>query len=125
MAIQIKGYNHVGIVVTDLEACKRFYGEILGLKDVKDAQRQRPAFNFPGHWYQVDENTQLHLMVFEEVIPNTMRHFALEVEDFQKALAHLEAHNIAIVDGPDIRPDGSDYLFCKDPDGNLVELTKH
>ena len=122
MAIQIKGYNHVGIVVTDLEACKRFYGEILGLKDAQD---QRPAFNFPGQWYQVDQNTQLHLMVFEEVIPNTMRHCALEVEDFPNALAHLEAHDIDIVDGPDKRPDGSDYLFCKDPDGNLVEITKH
>jgi hypothetical protein len=23
------------------------------------------------------------------------------------------------------RYDGSDFLFCKDPDGNLVEITKH
>jgi catechol 2,3-dioxygenase-like lactoylglutathione lyase family enzyme len=122
MGIQIKGYNHVAIVVTDLEACKKFYGEILGLKD---AQGQRPAFHFPGQWYQVDQYTQLHLMVFDEVIPNTMRHVALEVEDFPNALAHLEAHNIDIVEGPDKRPDGSDYLFCKDPDGNLVEITKH
>jgi catechol 2,3-dioxygenase-like lactoylglutathione lyase family enzyme len=119
MAIQIKAYNHVGIVVKNLEACKRFYSEILGLKDA-----QRPAFNFPGHWYQVGKNTQLHLMVYDEVIPNTMRHVALEVDDFPDALAHLKSHNIDIVDGPDKRPDGSDYVFFKDPDGNLVELTK-
>ena len=120
MAIRIEGYNHVAIVVSNLEACKQFYGDILGLKGA-----QRPAFNFPGHWYQVDPNTQLHLMVFEEVIPSTMRHFALEVENFPNALAHLETHNIDIVEGPGKRPDGSDYFFCKDPEGNLVEITKH
>ena len=120
MAIRVEGYNHVAIVVRDLEVCKWFYGDILGLKGAR-----RPALNFPGQWYQVGQNTQLHLMVFEEVIPNTMRHFALEVEDFPNALAHLEAHNIDIVEGPGKRPDGSDYLFCKDPDGNLVEITKH
>jgi catechol 2,3-dioxygenase-like lactoylglutathione lyase family enzyme len=122
MSIEIKGYNHVGIVVRNLEACKAFYGGVLGLKDAQDL---RPAFDFPGQWYQVDRNTQLHLMVFEEVIPNTMRHFALEVSDFQNALTHLKGHNIPIVEGPGKRPDGSDYLFCNDPDGNLVEITKH
>lgn len=122
MTIEIKCYNHVGIVVRNLEACKAFYGGVLGLKDAQD---QRPAFDFPGQWYQVDGNTQLHLMVFEEVIPETMRHFALEVDDFQNALSHLKAHSINIVEGPGKRPDGSDYLFCKDPDGNLVEITKH
>ncbi|MBT3254851.1 MAG: glyoxalase [Deltaproteobacteria bacterium] len=120
MTIRVEGYNHVGIVVKNLEVCKRFYGDILGLEDAP-----RPNFNFPGHWYQVGPNTQLHLMVYDEVIPDTMRHFALEVEDFSDALAHLEAHGIPIVEGPGKRPDGSDFLFCKDPDGNLVELTRH
>jgi catechol 2,3-dioxygenase-like lactoylglutathione lyase family enzyme len=120
MALRVKSYSHVGIVVKNLEACMRFYGEILGLKDA-----ERPAFNFPGHWYQVDRDTQLHLMVYEEVIPNTMRHVALEVENFADAVAHLETHHIDIVEGPGKRPDGSDYLFCKDPDGNLAEITKH
>ena len=118
--IKIKDYNHIGIVVRDLEKCKHFYGGILGLKTVF-----RPAFDFPGHWYQVGLGTQLHLMVYDETIPQTMRHTALEVEDFGKALEHLKANSVAIVEGPGKRYDGSDFLFCKDPDGNLVEITKH
>jgi len=118
--IKIKDYNHIGIVVRDLEKCKHFYGGILGLKTVF-----RPAFDFPGHWYQVGLGTQLHLMVYDETIPQTMRHTALEVEDFGKALEHLKANRVAIVEGPGKRYDGSDFLFCKDPDGNLVEITKH
>jgi catechol 2,3-dioxygenase-like lactoylglutathione lyase family enzyme len=118
--IKIKDYNHIGIAVRDLEKCKHFYGEILGLKTIF-----RPPFNFPGHWYQVGPGTQLHLMVYDETIPQTMRHTALEVEDFGKALEHLKANGVAIVEGPGKRYDGSDFLFCKDPDGNLVEITKH
>ena len=118
--IQVKDYNHIGIVVRDLEKCKHFYGEILGLKTIF-----RPPFNFPGHWYQVGPNTQLHLMVYDETIPRTMRHTALEVKDFAKALEQLKAKGVAIVEGPGKRYDGSDFLFCKDPDGNLVEVTKH
>ncbi len=118
--IQVKEYNHIGIVVGELEKCKWFYGTLLGLKSIP-----RPPFNFPGHWYQVGSNCQLHLMVYEETIPQTMRHIALEVADFEKAVQELRKEKIKIVDGPGMRFDGSDYLFCKDPDENLVEITHH
>lgn len=118
--IKVKDYNHVGIVVRNLDKCRWFYGELLGL-----ASLERPQFGFPGHWYQVGKNCALHLMVYEEEIPVTMRHFALEVEDFEDTIKQLKANNIEIVDGPGKRVDNSDFLFCRDPDGNLVEITKH
>ncbi len=118
--IAIKEFNHVAIVVRDLEKCKWFYGEVLGLKTIP-----RPPFNSLGHWYQVGPNCQLHLMVNEEKIPNTMRHFALEVANFNEAIEALRKKGIEIIEGPDKRFDGSDYLFCKDPAGNRVEITHH
>ena len=120
MGIRVKDYHHVALVVRELEKCKGFYGDVLGLKTL-----ERPAFGFPGHWYQVGPVTQLHLMVYDEEIPSTMRHFAIEVEDFQGTLKELEARGIQVVDGPGKRVDGSDFLFCKDPDGNLIEITRH
>ena len=118
--IQVKEYNHVGIVVRELERCKWFYGKILGLKTIP-----RPPFNFPGHWYQVGPSCQLHLMVYEETIPRTMRHIALEVANFEETVQELQKEKIEMVNGPGMRFDGSDYLFCHDPDGNLVEITHH
>ena len=118
--IQVKEYNHVAIVVRDLEKCKWFYGEVLGLKTI-----QPPPFSIPLHWYQVGPNCQLHLMVYDEMIPNTMRHFALEVADFEETIEELRKDGIEIVEGPGKRFDDSDYLFCKDPEGNLVEITHH
>ena len=118
--IRVKEYNHVGVVVRNLDRCRQFYGEVLGLETI-----ERPPFKFPGHWYQVGPNAQLHLMVYDETVPTTMRHIALEVEDFDEARNALKAAGVSIVNGPGKRVDGSDYLFCKDPDGNLVEITKH
>lgn len=118
--IRVKEYNHVGIVVRDLEKCEWFYGKVLGLMTLP-----RPPFNFPGHWHQVGPNCQLHLMVYEETIPRTMRHIALEVENFEETIRDLRKEKVEIAEGPGMRFDGSDYLFCKDPDGNLVEITHH
>ena len=118
--IQIKQYNHIGIVVKNLEKCEEFYGVLLGLKTI-----DRPPFNFPGHWYQVGSNCQLHLMVYEEGIPDTMRHIALEAANFKETVRELRVKGVEIIDGPGKRIDGSDYLFCKDPDGNRVEITHH
>jgi glyoxylase I family protein len=118
--IQVKDYNHVGIVVRNLEKCRWFYGELLGLKTIP-----RPPFDFPGHWYQVGKGAQMHLMVYAETIPQTMRHTALEVVNFGEAVQALQAQGVQITEGPGKRVDGSDYLFCHDPDGNLVEITRH
>jgi len=120
MGINVKDYHHVALVVKDLEACIRFYGSTLGLETV-----ERPEFDFAGHWFQVGKTSQLHLMVIAETIPQTMRHMAIEVEDFMAAIRTLEAQGIQITEGPAKRVDGSDYLFCKDPDGNLIEIVKH
>ena len=120
MSIHVKDYHHIALVAKDLEKCIQFYGKVLGLETI-----ERPAFDFAGHWFQVGATTQLHLMVYDETIPQTMRHIAIEVEDFAETIQTLEAHGIKITDGPGKRDDGSDYLFCNDPDGNLVEMTKH
>ena len=118
--MRVKDYHHVSVIVKDLEKCKWFYGEVLGLSGL-----ERPDFGFPGLFFQVGTATQLHLMVLEEPVPDTMAHFAIEVADFQQALKTLEANGIKVVDGPGKRVDGSDYLFCKDPDGNLIEIVHH
>ncbi|MBW8348726.1 VOC family protein [Bacillus sp. IITD106] len=41
--IEIIGLHHISLSVTNLEECKQFYGNILGLKEIK-----RPNFDFNG-----------------------------------------------------------------------------
>lgn len=120
MSIQIKDYHHTALVSKNLDKCKWFYVDVLGFELL-----DRPDFGFPGLWLQVGPATQLHLQVFEEVIPDTMRHLAFETIDFAETIQTLKSHGVDIIEGPGKRDDGSDFLFCKDPDGNLIEITQH
>jgi catechol 2,3-dioxygenase-like lactoylglutathione lyase family enzyme len=48
------------------------------------------------------------------------------VADIRETYEILNLKGVRIVEAPGKRPhDGSDYMFCLDPDGNLIELTHH
>src|SRR5689334_18735483 len=44
--MEIAAIHHVSLTVTDLERSRRFYSEILSLREIT-----RPPFNFPGAWF--------------------------------------------------------------------------
>ncbi len=116
--IEIYELNHVAITVSDLEQSRRFYGEILGLKEIA-----RPAFSFPGAWFALGSQ-ELHLIHDVRMRPEERphHHFALRVPDAFAARAELEAKGVAEMRGPSPRPDGPMQLFLPDPDGYLIEL---
>ncbi len=121
--IKITGLHHLSIAITNLEKSKYFYGEILGLPELR-----RPNFDFEGAWYQVG-NQQLHLIVFPE--SKTLRkseeiitvdsHFALEVTDYQQTLAYLTKHDVPLVENIGTKS-GFKQIFCLDPDQNIIEM---
>jgi catechol 2,3-dioxygenase-like lactoylglutathione lyase family enzyme len=126
--IQVRGLDHVTIVVKDLDASARFYVGLLGMDEVP-----RPAFGFPGRWFQAGR-TQIHLNL-ESVeagkagVPagNGLRpsrgfHYAFEVQDCDAAIARLEHLKIPVAAGPAVRPDGARQVYVRDPDGHLIEL---
>jgi catechol 2,3-dioxygenase-like lactoylglutathione lyase family enzyme len=117
--IRVKEFHHVAIVVKDLKRSKAFYEGILSLYPIP-----RPDFGFPGEWYEVGHQ-QLHLMEGQDVL-NQKQHFAIEVGNIKETFETLKSNAVTIVSPPDKRPhDRSDYMFCLDPDGNLIELTHH
>ena len=131
MAIQslsVQPIDHITLVVADLEASRHFYVELLGMVEV-----DRPAFNFPGAWFQAG-NTQIHATVGDEHsgLPgwgdrkvgklSRGHHFAFQVDDAVEAARFLEQNGIEIKSGPKQRPDGPTQIYFYDPDEHLVEL---
>jgi catechol 2,3-dioxygenase-like lactoylglutathione lyase family enzyme len=120
----ISSLHHTAVCVTDLERSKRFYGEILGLKEVA-----RPAFPFGGAWYELDDGRQLHLIVHEH--PLTLRgttaidardgHVAFRITDYDRAVAHFRAHGVACLERP-VNVTPWKQLYVTDPDGHIIEL---
>jgi glyoxylase I family protein len=121
--IEVTGLSHGSFPVRDIDASKRFYGEVLGLKEVP-----RPAFDFPGAWYAVGDR-QLHLIqnnrmperVDDGRKPYPLNtHLALDVADVAAAKESLEAVGLTY---REVHSPGDLWqLFVYDPDGNMIEL---
>lgn len=122
---KISGYTHVNILVTDLEAAHAFYIDKLGFEVLP-----RPDFGgFAGAWYQVGD-LQLHLSVVEEMpdLKGGFPHLAFHIpaDRFDETIAALESEGVPFLGKPMSREDFGVPVraaFCKDPAGNVIELT--
>lgn len=114
-------FDHISLFVSDLEASKTFYKNMLLLEEIP-----RPAFDFPGTWFQLAPGVQLHLIAGKEKpVENTgsrKNHFALLVKDIFETEQKAKEFGLGYV-GPKKRPDGAWQLFVADPDGYYIEFS--
>ncbi|MEX0887090.1 MAG: VOC family protein [Phycisphaeraceae bacterium] len=119
--MQITQLNHVAIHVDDLDRSVAFYRDVLGL-----TLMDRPAFDFPGAWFRVGDDQELHLIARPPTdgdagrSPNE-RHYAFMVGDADATAEALERAGVEFR-GPRARPDGAMQIFLRDPDGHVIEL---
>ena len=123
MSINVQGVGHVVLKVRDAEASRRFYGDVLGLREV-------------GRWNRMtffSAGANHHDLAVLEVGPDApvppssavgLYHVALKIGDsldvLREAKRHLEARGVRIFGISDHRV--SQSLYLRDPDGNGVEL---
>jgi catechol 2,3-dioxygenase-like lactoylglutathione lyase family enzyme len=113
------GVHHVAICVTDTDAARRFYVDVLGLTERAD----RPDFGFPGAWLEAGAQ-QVHLMEVDEMPEGAARqHFALRVDDLDAACEVIEARGVAVHRVGHV-PNAGRQAFLNDPSGNGVELNQ-
>ncbi len=111
--------NHVALHVADVAASSAFYSRVLGLEPLP-----RPAFTFPGAWFRLGEDQELHLIGDrQEEVHSHHRgnHFALSIADAAAWEQRLEDLNVDHLPRR-TRPDGALQIFLQDPDGHFIEL---
>ena len=116
--------DHDAILVKDVNASAKFYGEILGLKEI-------PNGGLPDHirWFQLEDNVQLHIIESEE-LPEKHKgfHMALSTSDLEKFMLFLKDKEIAFenwggeASTTNTRPDGVKQVYLQDPDGYWIEI---
>ena len=115
--------NHVSIVVNDTARALAFYSDLLGL-EIDDG---RPDLEFPGAWLKAGDG-QIHLLELPHALHRADpglhggrdSHFALDIEDLDEVVALLENAGVAFT----LSRSGRRALFCRDPDGNALELVE-
>jgi catechol 2,3-dioxygenase len=125
--MEIKELGHIVLYVRDLERSQRFYGEILGWKQIPTPHGKtgRAAFS--------SGRTHHELYLIEvgsdaAALPPGRRvgmyHFGLKVgesdEELRQVLEHLTRHGVTIAGGTDHGVTHS--LYIHDPDGHEIEL---
>ena len=113
--------HHISLVVADTQLAVEFYQGVLGLA-VCD---ERPDLGFAGAWLSIGAQ-QIHLLEVENPDPvqgrpehgGRDRHLAMTVDDLTEIEHKLQANNIFFTRSRS----GRNALFCRDPDGNGVEL---
>ena len=121
--LDVETPHHIALSVTDLARAKRFYGDVLNLKELPS-----PPFDFPCAWYQLG-HVQLHLVAHPPT--RTLRgttdidprdgHLAVRVKNYHETVEHLRAHGIECLEAPyNLTPWAQ--IYVTDPDGNVVEL---
>jgi glyoxylase I family protein len=119
----ILSLHHVSVLVSDTARALRFYCDLLGLS----TNDSRPAMDYPGAWLDVGAQ-QIHLIE----LPGNMaagpevehggrdRHLALTVADLESVRTRLESGGVMYTQSRS----GRRALFCRDPDGNAIELVE-
>ena len=108
-------------MISDLEPSIKFYTDIVGLQ-----RMERPDLGFPGAWFQLGENQQLHIIKLPNMDPTTGRpehggrdrHVALTVNDFDAVRKTLDEKKVFY----SMSKSGRKALFLRDPDANAIEI---
>jgi glyoxylase I family protein len=121
--IRVTGFNHVSVLVDDTARALAFYRDVLGLSP----DPGRPSLPYPGAWLELGRGQQIHLLELGRPGRDAGGrhggrdyHLALDVADLDAAVAALETAGVAYT----LSRSGRRALFCRDPDGNAIELVE-
>ena len=134
MAIML--IHHINVQVSDRERARAWYEKVLGAEFLD----RGPALNRRQLQLRLGSG-EIHFTVTPRPVAPASSHFAIEVDDWEATMSHLDKLGIehvrtsAASTGTDIggtdprqgrREDSSEhYAYIKDPDGNLIELVNH
>jgi len=117
MAIQ--GLDHYNICTADLERARRFYADVVGLRD-----GERPPFGRPGAWMYLGAQAILHISTSR--VPagsksDAYDHVAFRASGLDATTAQLDQFGIRYQSFT--VPDRAlVQIFFRDPDGAEIEL---
>jgi glyoxylase I family protein len=120
--IRITGINHVSLLVQDTRRALGFYHGVLNLPVIHD----RPELGFRGAWLDAGKGQQIHLLELSDGLSSgglpghggRDRHIAMDVDNLDAVIAALDRSGIDYT----LSRSGRRALFCRDPDGNAIEL---
>jgi catechol 2,3-dioxygenase-like lactoylglutathione lyase family enzyme len=133
---RVKLIHHVNVQITDRQRTREWYEKVLGAEFLD----RGPALNRRQLQLRIGSG-EMHFTEIRQRTHVPAVHFAVEVDDWEATLAHLDAMGVpcsrtgggqigTTIGGDDPRygrrEDNSEYYtYIHDPDGNMIELVHH
>jgi catechol 2,3-dioxygenase-like lactoylglutathione lyase family enzyme len=125
------GLRHVALAVADVARAEAFYTGVLGFRvewrpDPDNVYLRLGADNLALHAHTPRDADDAR--AFAERRGQHLAHLGIVVKrpaDVDEWAAHLRAHAVPIVAEPRTHRDGARSLYCRDPDGNEVQILYH
>ena len=114
-SLQLTQIDHVSVIITEIDRSRRFYGQVLGLKEIFKPK----SFDFIALWFELG-NQQLHLLQKPQPDSRSPRHFALRVKDIEAARDYFR--RLGITPEETTKINQCDRFFVYDPDSNRIEI---
>ena len=124
--------DHIVLNVYDMEAVLDFYQQVLGLEAERLDEFRRGKVPFPS--VRINADTVIDLFPAKAPLPgeagpqrSDLNHFCLVLDKahMPQFMAHLQAHYVAIEEGPATRwgahGNGTSIYFC-DPEQRRIEV---
>ncbi len=125
----ITGFDHIGIIVKDLNKSTDFFTNVLDFKEGKKFEFSERGLTIQflnaggvqlelfGHSKKVSEAEKKPLQA-------GVAHIALEVENLNETYEKLKARGVKFEREPRVAMMGQRIVFLSDPDGNRLELVE-
>lgn len=120
----ILGMAHVALVVHELEACRHFYTELLGMRVEWEPDSDNVYLTSGG------DNLALHRANPGQKAHGTQRldhigFFVERPEQVDEWFTYLRGEQVVMKTKPRTHRDGARSFYCEDPDGTVVQVIYH
>ena len=147
----LRGVDHIGITVPDIEQATAFFVEVLGCELLYE--REPPGNDAPRDRLGVPAGSRIravrflrcangaNIELFEFYSPDQreefprpsdvgIQHLAVYVEDLEAAAEHMRRHGVNLMSGPNPLPgpeagEGNRFIYARTPWGLTVELISY
>ncbi len=119
--LPLEAVNHLGLMSVRVEESTRFWRDVLGFREVS-----RPNFDFAGAWLY-NFGLMIHIIYNPAAgdpsgeIQTRATHIALHTRDLDAVERLLLEHGVSYRKN-EIKDRNIRQIFCRDPDGNHVEI---
>ena len=121
--MDIRGFDHIVISTSDVEATIKFYVDICGMKAVEER---------PGKWALHFAESKISLQdasalpdIARQTLPGTANFCLYTERAIDEIMRVLSQHEIEVIAGPGERIGATGPIlsvYFNDPEGNLVEI---